>query len=213
MKKILLFAVTFILALCCRADEYRTDFIRMYNTTTGTQSLALCGPGGNGLFVNSTDTSGVSCIDPILGWQEQGGKLWVAMNSSIFVESNCAKQAISCGILPANAHGCGIALQRQVFESHTLAYLGQSESIGGEITQVVYHDFVCPTTPTPTPTWTPTPVPTPTKAATAVQPTPPPVTTPTPSPTSGCACPTPTPTPSCPCLTPTPSCPSPTPRR
>jgi hypothetical protein len=164
LKYILSFLVGMLLAIAIFGDDYGTDFIHVINRTTGVRSVALCGPGGNGLFVNSTDTGGVSCIDAD-GPQVLGGLVWVRMNTSIYVETTCAQLAFTrCGVLPGQAAGCSIALPYQAFRPDDLAYVGESETLGGPITQPSVKEFVCPT-PRPAPsvtapsTSTPSPLP------------------------------------------------------
>jgi len=214
------FAFTFVGVARLLADQFvTTDFRTVTNKTTGQRSIALCGPNGSGVFVNSTDNGGVSCIDEH-GPIQQGPLVWIHMNSSIYVESGCAIQAHdNCGLLPGNTTGqCSVARPYQAFRTTDLVYMGESDSFGGSLTFPKMKDFVCPTptltstvavspatrTPTPTVTRTPTSTPPIAPSTTPASSTP----TPTATPFYVCVTATPIPTPpptAIPSKTPSPS--------
>jgi hypothetical protein len=169
-----------------------TDFRTVTNKTTGQRSVALCGPGGTGMFINSTDNGGTSCIDEH-GPVQQGELVWIHMNSSIYVETTCATQAHdNCGLLPGNTTGqCDVALPFQAFRASDLGYMGEADTMGGTLRQPKVNDFICPT-PRPTPVTSQSP--------TAV----PPVRTSTPPPLPSVTAAVPTATPFYVCVTATP---------
>lgn len=199
------------------ADFQQVSFRAVKNLRTGTISRTFCGTDGLGLFFNTGDSAGGSCIasDPFHAtFTVVGSKLYVLINTpDAFRETGCYSAAYHAGCTDAGIADCGkmlvsdldqVSVGYQVLDVDTMEYLGQSATAGGTVKPIDIKVAVCPTpapspslTPTNSPAITATPVPTSAVPATRT-PTAPPAGSPSPSPTPGCEgsqfglpCPTP----------------------
>lgn len=167
----------------------QVNFRSIKNTATGQVSVPICGTDGRGIFFNSGDSGGGSCIDPTLEIVVQGEFVWVPLNnSSSFFETACFSGWWACVVatnpVPRPESGCAGALQWQAFRVSDLEYSGQAATVGGVLTFPAPHTYTCiPPTPRPPATATPTPSGPPQTPAATATPAPPPG----PSPTPECA--------------------------
>lgn len=172
LRRIALTILAIILLLCLlspwlfgQTQRFLTsDFRSVTDTRTGIRSIELCGTGGQGIFFNSGDSGGGSCIDPTQGFTQIGDLVWVAMNNpGSFYQTSCYSAWWHCMVatnpVPRPPSPCDGALQWQAFHVGTMSYAGESLSLGGSLVQPVVKEYVCnvSATPTQTPTYVPSP--------------------------------------------------------
>lgn len=211
MRKLFLALTMVLCAAAAHAQTFgTTDFRRVKNLTTGAVSQQMCGrepiPGDpthvrTGVFFNSGDQGGGSCINPNAGFTVIGDKVWAAFsNPSSFYTTRCYSEFWTCFTGTTHApwprNTCDLAMEWHAFKVADLSYAGEALTMGGALMQPVDKDYVCPVA-APTVTPTPSAAPSSTPTASAITPiSPVPTVTPGPSPCLRLPCDPPPPSPS-----------------